>query len=223
MKSSARRASPGYAILRSWRAASTVLLLLVAGTGLTGCSVLEKPVRASVYDFGSGPQQVAAAAASLPAVTLAEVDAVGALDSTAVLYRLSFANPHQLLPYAQARWSMAPAQLLRQRLRDTLGQRRSVVGAGDGNLAGTAPALLLRVELEEFSQVFDEPQRSVGLLRLRATLIQSVAGADRLLGQRIFVARRNATTPDAMGGVRALSEASQAVSEEIELWLTQFR
>jgi cholesterol transport system auxiliary component len=192
---------------------------------MAGCSLLDKPVRAAVYDFGPGQSAVMASvnAGGLPVLTLAEVDAASALDSTAVLYRLAYANAQQLLPYAQARWSMTPAQLLRQRLRESLGQRRSVLSPGDGNLAGVQPALLLRIELEEFSQLFTAPAQSVGLVRLRATLVQSSALGEHLLGQRVVVAQRAALTADAPGGVRALSEASDAAVLELEQWLSQAR
>ena len=84
-------------------------LALAFGLALGGCSVIDKPVRPAVYDFGPGPlATLAAAPASQPAITLAEVESGAALDSTAVLYRLTYTNAQQLLPYAQARWSMAP-------------------------------------------------------------------------------------------------------------------
>src|SRR3989344_2674397 len=40
--------------------------------------------------------------------------------------------PQQLPPYSQARWSQPPAQLLQQRLREQLGQRRAILKADDG-------------------------------------------------------------------------------------------
>ena len=191
---------------------------------LSGCALVDKPSRPAVYDFGPGMliSPAASATASLGLLALSEVETGSALDNTAVLYRLAYADAQQLLPYAQARWSMAPAQLVRQRLREVLGQRRSVLSPGDGNVTGTKPALVLRIELEEFSQLFDAPGRSSGLVRLRATVVQSLAGADRLLGQRSFVVQRPAPTADAPGGVRALAAATNAAVEEIEQWLSQF-
>lgn len=198
-------------------------LLIAASLLLTGCSVLEKPVRPALFDFGPGPVVGGTPVSTLPTLALAEVEAAGALEATAVLYRLAFSNANQLLPYAQARWSMPPAQLVRQRLREVLGQSRHVVSPGDGNLAGGAPGLVLRVELEEFSQVFDSANASAGLLRLRATVIRTTTAGDNLLGQRLFVVRRNASTNDAAGGVSALAEASLLAAQEIDQWLTQFR
>ena len=191
---------------------------------LCGCALVDKPVRPAVYDFGPGTlaSPAAGSADSLGVVSLSEVEAGGALDNTALLYRLAYTDTQQLLPYAQARWSMTPAQLVRQRLREVLGQRRTVLSPGDGNVTGGKPVLVLRIELEEFSQLFDAPAHSYGLARLRATLFQGSPAGDRLLGQRSFVAQRPAPTPDAPGGVRALTAATNGAVEEIEQWLTQF-
>ena len=209
-----------------WRAP----LLLAATLLLGGCAaVLEKPARPLVYDFGPGTLVAAEAAApSLPAVVLAEVEAPGALDGTAILYRLAFANAQQLMPYALARWSTPPAQLIRQRLQDVLGQKRLVStpsesAAALGGVGPTRAVLALRVELEEFTQYFETAERSFGLLRLRATASSIGAGSERVLGQRTLVVRRPAPTADAAGGVRALTDATSAAAQELESWLSQLR
>ena len=201
-----------------------VLAVSALALVLGGCSVIDKPVRAAVYDFGPGPlAEAPAGRADLPALTLAAVDAGAALDSTAVLYRLSYANAQQLLPYAQARWSMVPAELLRQRLRERIGQQRTVLGPDDAHPGSDPVRWVLRVELEEFSQLFSAPAQSMGLVRLRATLVQSTVRGDRLVGQRMVVAQRPASSADAPGGVRALGEATDAAVDELLQWLSQQR
>jgi cholesterol transport system auxiliary component len=183
---------------------------------LPGCSSLPSaPVRPAVYDFGPGALTASATTnPALPPIVLQEVRAPPALDSAAVLYRLAYADPQQLRPYAQARWSMPPAQLVRQRLRESLSLKRAVVDPGESSVP-----LTLRVELQEFSQLFDTAQASSGLVRLRATLIEVKGGADRLVAQQVFVVQRPAASPDAPGGVRALMAASEAAVEEIGAWL----
>ena len=216
---------------------------------LTGCSALpDKPTRPTVYDFGPGAvvTQPSNRMAPLPTVALDEVQASAALDSTAVLYRLAYADAQALKPYAQARWSMTPAQLLRQRLREHLGLRRAVLNSGEGSAPGTPSAtgangaataspttnmatspaatpILLRVELEEFSQLFDSATASTGLLRLRATAVQASSRGEKLLGQRSIIVQRPAPSADAAGGVRALTAATDAAVEEIDQWLQQLR
>jgi cholesterol transport system auxiliary component len=197
-------------------------LFVCMALGLGACSPLQPHPRALVFDFGPGP--VAATPgnrmAPLPSLVLAEVEANAALDSTAVLYRLAYSDVQQLRPYAQARWSMAPALLLRQRLREHLGQRRAVLNAAQGMVTPPA-ALSLHLELDEFSQLFDSAERSSGLVRLRATVGQPAGGTERLVAQRSFVVQRPASTADATGGVRALTAAADAVVDEIAVWLEQ--
>lgn len=190
-----------------------------------------------VYDFGPGvftsqsnPRQV-----NGPPLELGDIKAPAAFSSSAVLYRLAYADTQQLKPYTLARWSMPPAQLIDQRLRAQLGQRRAVLLPGEVSLARpargasapvasvTAPQSMLglHLELEEFSQIFDEPGKSRGVLRLRATATQRSVSGEALLAQRSFTAQLPAPTPDASGGVRALTGAVDQVVREIEAWLGQ--
>ncbi|MEO6017107.1 MAG: ABC-type transport auxiliary lipoprotein family protein [Polaromonas sp.] len=195
---------------------------------LGGCSGLpDKPTRATMYDFGPGPLTAPATRqAPLPPLALDQIaTAGGALDNMAVLYRLGYADAQQLRPYAQARWSMPPAQLVRQRLVDQLGQRRAIFHAGAplalNRSQNAALPLLLRLDLDEFSQLFTAPEASVGLIRLRATLVEVTPAGEKLLGQRNVVVQRPAPTGDAPGGVRALTAATDAAIEEIDQWLQQ--
>lgn len=221
---------------------------------LTGCALPQPPARPTVYDFGPGPITLPATASTthrlpplppLPPIALAEVSASPALDGTAVLYRLAYADAFELRPYAQARWSMAPAQLLHQRLRDGLGLHRTVLDADGASVLSAAaqaplapsaaasadpPAAVpgapaaprvLRVTLEEFSHLFETPERSVGLLRLRATVLEATPGGERLLAQRSVIVQRPATQASAPGGVRALAAATDAAVAELAQWLAQ--
>ena len=208
---------------------------------LAGCSSLpEPPPRPVVYDFGLGALSGAATAtatatptqqARQPAIALADVEGAGNADtSTAVLYRLAYADARQLRPYLLARWSLPPAQLVAQDLRDQLGQRRAVLRTEDGlaaersaspdGLSGSQPDVL-RVRLEEFSHVFTSETDSVGLIRLRATLTEPTAAGEKLHGQRLFVVQQPAASLDAAGGTQALAEASAQAAAQLEQWLEQ--
>lgn len=188
---------------------------------LAGCAT-PKAGMSLVYDFGPGAvaQSPANRMAPKPTLVLADVQAPQALDSTAVLYRLNYSDAHVLQPYAQARWSMPPAQLLRQQLRAALSAQRAVLNAHEG-IQSPAGALVLRLELEEFSQLFDTPQSSTGLLRLRATLSQPVPGGEALVAQRMVLVQNPSATPDAAGGVRALAGAAAQAVEQLDQWVQQ--
>ena len=198
-------------------------LFVVISLAIGGCALPSPPTRPAVYDFGPGTLNAPATPRmeNLAPLAVADIEANAALDSTAVLYRLAYADAQQLKPYALARWSMTPAQLVRQRLREQLAQRRALLNPGEGGLAGAATPPTLRIELEEFSQLFDTPTSSVGLLRLRATLVQPGPTGEKLLAQRSVIVQRPAPSADAAGGVRALTAAADAAVQEIEAWLGQ--
>lgn len=192
---------------------------------LAACSALpERPVSPAVYDFGPNtpsaatPRSVPADTASPLPLGLAELQASSALDGTAMLYRLAYADPTQLRRYALARWSMPPAQLLRQRLRAGLASRFSVVLPEQAQVERQ-----LRIEVEEFSQVFDAPERSSALLRVNATLVLVRDDGERLLGQRSFTVTQAGAGADAPSGVRAMAEASDSLVRQLEQWLLTVR
>jgi len=204
---------------------------LLASLGLAlplafaGCGALpDKPARATLYDFGPGPLAAGAepAAPSLPPVLLADVDAQARLDGTQILYRLVYGDGNELRPYGQSRWSMAPTQLLRDRVRDGLALRRVVLGPDESaNVARVDGRLPLRLHLtlDEFCQYFESPASSYGLVRVRATLLAASASGDRVVGQRGFSARQAAPSADAPGGVKALALASDALVAQLVQWV----
>ena len=194
-----------------------LLVLLVLMLLLVGCTATRPEAAIKVYDFGPAPLPPAAASQpALATLVLYEPQVSPALDGNALLYRLAYADAQQLKPYALARWSMPPAQLIGQRLRQQLGAQRAVVAPGEA-----AAQLNLRLVLEEFSHVFASPTDSHGLLRLRATLTQGSGSGETLLAQRSFVVQQPASTPDAQGAVRALTAASDQMAVQIEAWLAQ--
>ncbi|HZN47192.1 MAG TPA: ABC-type transport auxiliary lipoprotein family protein, partial [Ramlibacter sp.] len=106
------------------------LCALVLVVLLAGCKALpDKPMRQTMYDFGPAVSLVAGTAPTRGALFLPEVEASGVLETPALLYRLGYEDPHQLRPYAYARWSAPPGQLVRQRLRDVLSAERAVLDA----------------------------------------------------------------------------------------------
>lgn len=218
------------ALHRGQRRRRYALAVLAAAALLGACGALpDKPARAVLYDFGPGRAAQAPASAAtpgLPAIALAEFETNARLEGAQLLYRLGYADANELRPYAQARWSVPPAQLLRERLRDALAAHRPVLDPGQAAVlartGGRVPDTL-RISLDEFSHYFESPAHSVGLVRLRATLIRRDAGGDQLLAQRSFTAQRPAPSADAAGGVKALAAASDAAVAELVGWVESAR
>ena len=212
-------------LMKAATAVALLAALLVAGCG----ALPDKPLRATLYDFGPGPVSAAPASTgtpALPPLALADIEANARLDGTQMLYRLGYADANEVRPYGQSRWSQAPAQLFRQRLREALAATRTVLGPEESatiaRTEGRVPDTL-RVTLEEFSHFFESPSTSVGLIRVHATLIRTAPGGDRVLAQRSFIAQQPAPSNDAPGGVKALAAASDAVVADIVAWASQPR
>lgn len=201
------------------RPPSAALAAALASALLLGaCALPDRPERPAGYDLGP-PRPLTAQAQStgLP-LGMDSVQAPAAIDATRLNYRLSYAGAEQQpRPYAHARWLMSPTQLLTQRLREVLAERHPVLDVGTG-----LAVIELRLELDQFDQVFSSPEASEGVLRLRATAIAPQARQQRLLGQRSFEVRQPAPTPDAEGGVQALRAASDALARQLADWVEQF-
>lgn len=200
---------------------------------LTACSALPgPPAHPLSYDFGPGSATLEAlpdAAARSPLV-VTDVESTGVAEgSTALNYRLAYDQAQQLRAYQQARWSRPPAQLVQQAMLAELGRHRPVLSSGaaraaarTGNAASGKPsALVLRLELQEFSQIFRSPAQSDGVLRLRATLAEPQARGEVLRGQRIFDVKAPAVSADAAGGSAALAQATAEAARELALWVDQ--
>ena len=207
---------------------------LVLSLWLAGCSALpSRPAPAERYDLGLVELSQLAPAAATPRtapvpLVLAEVQAPGLTDGmTAMLYRLRYADGQQLRAYQQARWSQPPAQMLEQRLRTRLGLERPVLSERD-DISFRAPdsrmLATLKVELDEFSQVFDSVSTSHVVVRVRASLIARDVrtGGNVLQGQKILTAQLPATTADAPGGAKAMALAVDDVAAQLSLWLQDY-
>lgn len=207
-----------------FRVSAVGALLTAALVGCSGLpSVPSQPVR---YDLGVPPPvQDAKAATAIPVLALADIQSRTQHDaSTAVLYRLAYADGQALQAYGQARWSQPPALLVQQRMREILGQGRTVLSAESGVLPPLVqgrPVPVLQLSLEEFSHTFTSAEHSAGVLRLRATLIAPQRSGDILLGQQLFAVQQPAASANAAGGTQALAQAVAQVGAQLQQWLDQ--
>ena len=160
----------------------------------------------AVYDFGL-PAGRTGSEGEWSRIAL-EVVAPPWFDALNVDYRLAYDDPLKQREYSGSRWAGTPGVLLAQRLRQRLGMVSS-----SGNAAASC---LLRFELQEFSQVFDAPTQSRGVLQGTASLIdarkQRIAGKD-------FLIEKPAASQDARGGVDALVAASVELGSQLGVWL----
>ncbi|WP_428852180.1 ABC-type transport auxiliary lipoprotein family protein [Imbroritus primus] len=160
------------------------------------------------YDFGLPPAPAAAASSAAKPLRIGETGGPEWLDSPALHYRLLYAQQQQAQPYAANRWVMSPVRLFDERLRTMAANRGQVAAFGE------VAQPLLKVDIVEFSQVFDSPAASRAVVQVRASLYQ----ARGLLAQRTFRHEQAAATADAPGGVAALAQASDVLIAQILDW-----
>ena len=132
--------------------------------------------------------------------------------------------PDRIHTYQRARWSQPPGRLVQQSVAAELSAERAVLGlraAREAAREGNGGLLVLRLELEEFSQIFSSASQSEGVLRLRATLAEPTPQGERLRAQRVFVARQAAPSADAAGGSTALAQAARQAARELSAWVNQ--
>ncbi|MEP7073717.1 MAG: ABC-type transport auxiliary lipoprotein family protein [Nitrosospira sp.] len=197
--------------------------LVLAAMLLAGCAAPRAQTPIAIYDFGLQRPSTASNVADtsgqpqLSASLLVAATSPAWLDSLAIQYRLAYHNLAQSYAYASSRWAAAPAALLTQRIKRRIADisNDAVVSASDNVRTDYA----LRLELEEFTQVFDTPDQSRAVVRLRASLIER--STRLLLAQRSFSIEQAASTANAVGAVYALTEASDKLIENLIDWLAR--
>ncbi len=185
---------------------------LLAVFALAGCGGGAKSLSGiASYDLGAvQPAPNNRIVASLRGI---DVFAVSWLDSTAMQYRLLYderkspreAANQRRQSYAESRWVAPPAELVGHVLK-----KRMLSGEAGG-------ACRLRVDLDEFVQLFDSAQASRTQLDARVLLL--APGGGEVLARRSFSLSRPAGSADAGGGVIALAGSVEALSTELHDWL----
>ena len=179
-------------------------IVLLVALLLAGCGTGSKSISSiAYYDLGAvQPAPNNRVVASLRSI---DVFAVSWLDSSAMQYRLLHAANQRRQNYAESRWVAPPAELLGHALR-----KRMLSGEAGG-------ACRLRVDLDEFAQVFDSAKASRVVLEARVQLVEPTGG--EILARRSFSLARPAASADASGGVTAFAGAVEAFSTEMHDWL----
>lgn len=182
-------------------------LLIMVCAMLGGCLTAGKrgadtPV--TTYDFGPPAKRLLADQRPYPIAL--EVRAPLWFDTLGIDYRLAYQDVSRLREYARARWVGPPAQLIQQRLLQQL----------DYVVAGQSQArCLLRIEISEFSQIFESTQQSHAILQGKVSLLDR---ARRPVGERGVDIHLAAVTPDAQGGVAAMAATVSQLASELAAW-----
>jgi cholesterol transport system auxiliary component len=198
--------------------------LVVAAIALIGCAGPRSVAPVAVYDFGSqrlsadvNNSETADRAGVPGSLLVAEATAPAWLDSTAIQYRLAYDDLAQSHAYASNRWAGSPTSLLTQRIKNRIAgvSQGTVVSAADG----ARTDYLLRLELGEFTQVFDAPDQSRVVVKFRANLIDRATRS--VVAQRSFSIEQAAPSPDAKGAVHGLTNSSDKLIGDLIGWLRE--
>lgn len=184
------------------------LIASIALGCVAGCASLPKPApNFVVYDLGPPESSPKLAAPALQVRGL-EVTAAPWLASSAMHYRLRYAQENRRYAYLESRWVGQPAQLLE------VAMKRMVRPSG---AATPGHACKLRLELDEFAQEFSTPNASNGVISVRAVLLAPMT--DQPLATGAFSVSRPAASADAQGGVQSLREGTIMLAGELLDWL----
>ena len=164
----------------------------------TGCSVPHK--RPVLHDFGPSVQASAykGREGNNPAIT---VNAPTWLWDNRIRYRLLYASPTQLGFYALDLWIASPPELFEQLLISS----------------GKTRKYTLNIQLQQFEQQFDSPDRARVVLRF--SVEAKTEGNNKKAVIQEFYLERPTATPDAAGAVNAFVKLSQQAADRIQDWL----
>jgi len=181
--------------------APKLLLTLLASALLAGCVGNVRQGDVARYDLGE--MNFVWRDPGFP-VQGVSVQAPSWLDTTAMHYRLAYADASRRDSYSESRWVAPPGQLLESALNRRIGASLSM---------GCRVAL----EVDEWVQQFDSPQSSRTRLQVRAALLP--AHGDGALARQVFNVDAPASSADASGGVKAASTTVTALAGELGGWL----
>jgi cholesterol transport system auxiliary component len=183
------------------------LFIFVVALVLAGCAGSGgRPVQTAYYDFGLALRSDGKQTLMLGGI---EVQSPSWLGTTAMQYRLSYLNGTRRESYADARWTASPAELLEVSLRRRLAST---------DVERPSAGCRLRIDLDDFVQVFTSPQLSYSMLEARVLLMRP--HADRVLARRSLSIRIDSATPDAKGGVAAFATLANGAGNELANWLS---
>lgn len=185
--------------------APKLLLTLMASALLAGCVGNVRQGDVARYDLGEAAFEWRDQGFPVQGVS---VQSPSWLGTTAMHYRLAYAEAARREAYAESRWVAAPGQLLETALNRRIG-------------ASLSRGCRVSLELDEWVQQFDGPQSSRIRLQVRAALLP--AHGEGALARQSFSIDVPASSADATGGVKAAGIAVATLAGDLGGWLEKVR
>jgi cholesterol transport system auxiliary component len=166
-----------------------------------------------------GPPQSALVYYDIPGATealpapLRSLDVIPAtwLAGNSMYYRLAYADGSRREHYAETRWTAQPSEMLGVRL-----QRSLMASADSAGVAGGSTNLCrLRLDIDDFVQVFDTQGSSRLVLEARASLY----GAQQAVLTRRLLSLSQPAGADARSAAAASGPLVDALTRELQGWI----
>ena len=189
---------------------TTFMVALLSGL-LSSCISLG-PDKETVKTYDLGVPYAAPAQPLRGNFFLRTFYAVAPIDSTAMLYRLIYADAAQLSAYTESQWRVSPVGLLRKRFE--LATQFSASQPGDGAMSGRCA---VDINLSAFEQRFISATSAEAVLDWTVSVVDM--NVRKTLAEKRIVKQVAMESGDAKSGVAALILATdQAIAETIT-WL----
>jgi len=173
--------------------------LFLAALIISSCTFTpEKSPPPRLHDLGPLPGRSDRLPAPWSAV---DVAAPEWLKNDRIRYRLVYSDPTRVGVYSLDRWIASPPELLAQRFA----------------LSGDGGPLRIRIELQEFEQIFERPGQAKALIRFRASVHDP--GRNRRLAERTFELDKISPGADAAGAVTSLADLADESITAVRLWI----
>ncbi|WP_434112557.1 ABC-type transport auxiliary lipoprotein family protein [Methylocaldum sp. GT1TLB] len=175
--------------------AKLFLVILIA----SGCTFTpEKSPPPRLHDLGPLPH----GSDRLPAPwSKVDVTAPEWLKDDRIRYRLVYSDATRVGVYTLDRWIAPPPELLELRFE----------------LSGDGGPLRVRIELQEFEQIFDRPDHAKALIRFRASAYDR--SSKKLLAERTFELDKISPSADAAGAVVSLADLADDAIAAVRTWM----
>jgi cholesterol transport system auxiliary component len=180
---------------------------------LAGCGLGQSGPAMSQLDLGALPSDVSLEKSAINprlAIAVPLSLSTGLVQTTGVVWRLGADGIPQT--YASFAWVAPPTALVRQRLIDRLSRQGPVLPSGLGEKTP-----VLRMNLQQFEQVFQSSGQSEAVLTLQVVLTRGAT----ILGSDMIYERVPAQSADAVAGAQALGVASNRAAERVATWVNQ--
>lgn len=181
---------------------------IVGALTLAGCSSFGGvPAPLAVYDIK--PQGVEPVRVNVP-ITDMEVRAPSWLSSSAMQYRLEPVSTLERRAYGTSRWAGMPAEMVQMVIARIMETQTTATGSG----------CRLRIDLDEFIQLFKNARTSVAHVEMRARLL--APRTEALVAERLLRVEVPAPSADAAGGVAAMRDGVSEAALALAQWLNEF-